>query len=92
MFWGSTDVDEAAFLLFVGAVLKTFAIEMGAQGAVVSNACVSVDSVAAGNAACAQVEVLSGGEIIVAVLLVGLKVLDDGSQCIGGGCCRACWG
>ena len=58
----------------------------------VSNACVAVDSVAAGNAACAQVEVLSGGEIIVAVLLVGLEVLDDGSQRIGGGCCRACWG
>ena len=30
MFWGSADVDETAFLLFVGVVLKTFAIEMGA--------------------------------------------------------------
>ena len=57
---------------------------MGTQRAVVPHACVSVDCVAAGNVACAYVEVVLGREKVVAVLHAGLKVPDDGAQCIGG--------
>ena len=84
MFRGRADVDEAAFLLFVDSVLKTQAIEVGSHRTVVSHTCVSVDRVAADNVACAYVEMVLGGEKVVAILCVGLEELDDDAQCIRG--------